>query len=272
MPCAHTWDRLPDYMVPAAIVLLDALPLTPNGKLDRKGLPAPDFTATTGSWRAPRNAPEEILCALFAQTLGLPRVGIEDNFFALGGDSISSIQLVSRARQAGLLITPRDIFQHQSVEALATAARAVQASDTARDADSGIGPLALTPIMRWLLERGGSIGRFSQSMLLQVPAQLGEDQLIGAVQALLDHHDALRLRLVPSSDPLEWSLEIPEPGAIRASTCVRRIDVSKLDELARRACIAEQAQAAETRLGPEAGVMVQAVWFDAGAEKPAGFY
>ena len=264
---AHLGQRLPDYMVPAAIVLLDALPLTPNGKLDRRGLPAPEFGATKGSWRAPRTAQEEILCALFAETLGLPRVGIEDNFFALGGDSISSIQLVSRARQAGLLITPRDIFQHRSVEALATAARAVQASDTARDADSGIGPLALTPIMHWLLERGGSIGRFSQSMFLQVPAQLGEDQLIGAVQALLDHHDALRLRLVPSSDPLERSLEIPEPGAIRASTCVRRIDVSKLDELARRACIAEQVEAAETRLGPEAGVMVQAVWFDAGAEQ-----
>ena len=264
---AHLGQRLPDYMVPAAIVLLDALPLTPNGKLDRKGLPAPDFGATKGSWRAPRSHQEEILCRLFAETLGLPRVGIEGNFFELGGDSISSIELVSRARQAGLLITPRDIFQHRSVEALATAARAVQASDTARDADSGIGTLALTPIMHWLLERGGSIGRFSQSMLLQVPAQLGQDQLIGAVQVLLDHHDALRLRLVPSSDPLEWSLEIPEPGAIRAAACVRRIDVSALDEGARRGCIAEQAQAAETRLGPEAGVMVQAVWFDAGAEQ-----
>ena len=120
----------------------------------------------------------------YYETLGVGRVGLEDNFFELGGDSISSIELVSRARQAGLLITPRDIFQHQSVEALATAARAVQGSDIARDADSGIGTLALAPIMHWLLERGGSIGRFSQSMLLQVGAQLTEDQLIGAVQAL----------------------------------------------------------------------------------------
>ena len=119
---AHLGQRLPDYMVPAAIVLLDALPLTPNGKLDRRALPAPEFGATKSGWRAPAPPQEEILCALFAETLGLPRVGIEDNFFELGGDSISSIELVSRARQAGLLITPRDIFHHQSVEALATLA------------------------------------------------------------------------------------------------------------------------------------------------------
>ena len=125
-------------MVPAAIVVLDALPLTPNGKLDRKALPAPDFSATKGSWRAPRSPQEELLCALFAETLGLPRVGIEDNFFALGGDSISSIELVSRARQAGLLITPRDIFQHQSVEALAAVADAVDKTNAAAR-DIGIG-------------------------------------------------------------------------------------------------------------------------------------
>ena len=105
-------------------------------------------------------------------------------------------------------------------------------------------------------------------MLLQVPAQLTEDQLIGAVQALLDHHDALRLRLMGAEESIgAWGLEIAPPGAIRAAACVRRIDVSGLDELAARACIVEQAQAAQARLGPEAGVMVQAVWFDAGVEQ-----
>ena len=114
---AHLGASLPDYMVPAAFVALDRLPLTPNGKLDRKALPAPDFTPAT--IRGPRTPQEELLCALFAEVLGLERVGIDDNFFALGGDSIMSIQLVSRARKAGLIITPRAVFQHQTVAALA---------------------------------------------------------------------------------------------------------------------------------------------------------
>ena len=146
---------LPDYMVPSAIVVLDRLPLTPNGKLDRRGLPAPALSAGHLQ-RAPRNPQEAMLCSLFAEVLGLERVGVEDNFFELGGDSIVSIQLVSRARRAGLLITPRAVFQHQTVEALAAAAglrrqtwrcRGLAEADAARLA---IGVMPLTPIMRWL--------------------------------------------------------------------------------------------------------------------------
>ncbi len=119
---AHLASTLPDYMVPSAFVVLDRLPLTPNGKLDRRALPAPDLTPAVT--RAPRTPQEEILCSLFADVLGLQHVGIDDNFFALGGDSIISIQLVSRARQAGLILTPRAVFQHQTVEALAATAQA----------------------------------------------------------------------------------------------------------------------------------------------------
>ena len=118
--------RLPDYMVPSAFVVLAQLPLTPNGKLDRRALPAPDVVAA--AQRPPRSPREEMLCALFAELLGLPRVGIDDNFFALGGDSIMSIQLVSRARKAGLVITPRQVFQHQTVAALADVASRLSTS------------------------------------------------------------------------------------------------------------------------------------------------
>ena len=130
---------------------------------------------------------------------GVERVGIDDNFFELGGDSIVSIQLVSRARQAGLSITPRAVFQHQTVEALAAAASVVadraRAMPAADGAGLASGRLPATPIMRWLKERGGPLGRFSQSMLLRVPAGLLEDDLRAALQAVLDRHDALRLRL-----------------------------------------------------------------------------
>ena len=262
---AHVAASLPDYMVPAAFVLLERLPLTPNGKLDRRALPAPDLTPATV--RAPRTPPEEILCGLFAEVLGLERVGIDDNFFALGGDSIMSIQLVSRARKAGLVITPRAVFQHQTVAALAAMAGLVQETAAALP-DLAVGALPATPIMRWLAERGGPIERFNQAMLLQVPAGLREDHLVAALQALLDHHDALRLRLRWSrarrtSGP--WRSHRPVP--VQAGDCLHRVDVAGLDDAALRAAISEQAQAAELRLAPSAGTMVQAVWFDAGAQR-----
>ncbi len=122
---AFVGARLPDYMVPSGFVVLERLPLTPNGKLDRRALPAPE-TAPAAVRREPRTPSEEVLCALFAQVLGVDRVGIDDNFFALGGDSIMSIQLVSRARKAGLTITPRAVFQHPTVSALAPVAKPVE--------------------------------------------------------------------------------------------------------------------------------------------------
>ena len=191
--------QLPDYMVPSALVVLERLPLTPNGKLDRRALPAPEL-GSAHTHRAPRTPQETILCGLFAEVLGLDRVGIDDNFFELGGDSIVSIQLVSRARRAGLSITPRMVFQHQTVEALAAAARcrggaAASALSEAERARLAVGLLPATPIMRWLKERGGPLDGFSQSMLLQVPAGLSQEHLTAALAAVLDHHDALRLRL-----------------------------------------------------------------------------
>jgi thioester reductase-like protein len=110
---------LPEYLVPSVIVALDSLPLNANGKVDRKALPAPEYRPR--EWRGPRTPQEEILCSLFAETLGVARVGLDDNFFELGGDSIVSLQMVNRARTAGLPITPRDIFQYQTVGELADA-------------------------------------------------------------------------------------------------------------------------------------------------------
>src|SRR4029079_565547 len=202
------------------------LPLPPNGKLDRRALPEPEL-GSSHSHRAPRTPQETILCGLFAEVLGLDQVGIEDNFFERGGDSIVSIQLVSRARRAGLSITPRMVFQHQTVEALAAAARvaaepAASALSEAEWAQRAVGVLPATPIMRWQKERGGPLDGFSQSMLLRVPAGLSQQHLTAALAAVLDHHDALRLRLTLAG--ADWRLEVMPPGSVAAETCLRRID------------------------------------------------
>src|SRR6266852_4733381 len=184
---AHVGARLPDYMVPSAIVFLDRLPLTANGKLDPGALPAPEVRASV--LRLARNPREELLCALFAEVLGLERVGIDDDFFALGGHSLLATRLISRARKAGLAITPRAVFEHQTVAGLAGAAGVI-GEPCGAVADIATGGLAPTPIMHWLLERGGPLDRFNQAMLLQVPAGMREADLTSALQAVLDHHDA----------------------------------------------------------------------------------
>ena len=187
--------------------------------------------ASAQAHRAPRTPAEAILSELFAEVLGLARVGIDDNFFELGGDSIVSIQLVSRARRAGLSITPRAVFQHQTVAALAGGCSGVGGAGGWLGAagwrwrGAAIGGLPATPIMRWLKERGGPLERFSQAMLLRVPAGLREEHLQAALQALLDHHDALRLRLDAGAADGEWRLEIAPPGAVAAGRCLRRVAI-----------------------------------------------
>ncbi|MFC4051754.1 non-ribosomal peptide synthetase [Actinomadura syzygii] len=254
---------LPDYMVPAAVVELDALPLTVNGKLDRNALPDPRKTAKVSS-REPRTTEEEILANLFAEVLGLEGVGVDDGFFDLGGDSIIAIQLVSRARQSGLVITPRDVFQHQTVEELAATAKPIGEANAIEPEPpgAGIGRIPATPIMRWFQNLNGPTSGYSQRMLLQVPPDLGLEKLTAAFQTVLDHHDMLRLR---ATDDAEF--EVLEPGAIDAAPLVRRVDVTALDTTALRDVLAEGAEQARRRLDPSAGTMAQLVWFDAGPHR-----
>ncbi|TYK45817.1 non-ribosomal peptide synthetase [Actinomadura decatromicini] len=261
---------LPDYMVPAAVVELDALPLTVNGKLDRNALPDPRKTAKVSS-RAPRTTEEEILAALFAEVLGLERVGVDDGFFDLGGDSIIAIQLVSRARQSGLVITPRDVFQHQTVEELAATAKPIGEANTIEPESpgAGIGPVPVTPIVAWLRDRTGGdaslIRGFHQAMLLRTPPDLGVEKLTAALQTVLDHHDMLRLRLDVDAD--DWRPVVRPRGSSDAAGLVTRVDVAGLDADKLRAVIAEQAANARDRLDPAAGTTAQLVWFDAGREQ-----
>ncbi|MGH3946770.1 MAG: amino acid adenylation domain-containing protein, partial [Pseudonocardiaceae bacterium] len=144
-------DSLPDYMVPAAFVSLDALPLTRNGKLDRKALPAPaSGVARSAGYLAPRTEPEAVLAGIWAEVLRVDRVGVDDNFFELGGDSILSIQVVSRARQAGLGVLPRDVFTHPTVAGMAASVSGA-AAPTMAEQGAVTGAVVSTPIQRWWL-------------------------------------------------------------------------------------------------------------------------
>ena len=245
---AQLSERLPAYMVPAAVVPIEALPLTPNGKLDTRALPAPEYTA--GEYRAPAGATEEVLAGIYAQVLGVERVGADDSFFDLGGDSISSMQVVARARAAGLLFRPRDIFVEQTVARLA---RVAGAADEAGPIDEGIGPVLATPIIRWLASVDGPVQQFNQTMLVQAPAGVTEGDVVAVLQALLDRHAMLRLRVDQDENGAGaggWALTVPEAGSVDARDCLQAVEV--LSE--------EAVLAARSRLEPAAGVMLSALW------------
>ncbi|MFJ6088498.1 amino acid adenylation domain-containing protein, partial [Streptomyces sp. NPDC092369] len=252
----HVAEALPEYMVPAVVVVLDALPLTSNGKVDRAALPAPDFAGQV-SGRTPVGAVEELLCGLFGEVLGLERVGADDGFFALGGDSIMSMQLASRARRAGLVVTPRQIFEEKTVERLALVAEATGASGSARTGDVGVGEVPWTPVMRAMGERAARPG-FAQWVVAGAPMDLDLAVLGRAVGALLDGHDMLRARVAAGG---ELKLVVGAPGSVDGAGLVTRVEagVEELDAVAGRA-----AREAVGRLDPGAGVMVQVVWVDAG--------
>ncbi len=264
---AHLVTALPDYMVPAGFVVLESLPLTANGKLDRKALPAPDYgsSATGGK---PRSEREKLLAQLFAETLRLDTVGVEDRFFDLGGDSIMSIQLVSRARAKGLTITVRDVFEHQTVAALAQVT-----ADTDRTApvlpDIGpAGPVPLTPVMYEFLERGGPIAEYNQSIVVATPPSATVETLTCALQALLDWHDSLRLRLAESPDG--WATDVLPAGAVRAADHLTHIDATHhTTPEALQGLITHHATQARTHLNPHRAHNLHALYLDHGRDQPA---
>ncbi len=251
---------LPDYLVPSMVMVVPELPLTVNGKVDKAALPVPGVAARAG--RAPRTPVEEVLCALFADVLGVPAVTIDDSFFELGGDSIISIQLVSRARDTGLTFTVRQVFQAKTVAALA--AIAGQAGSAPERRGDGVGRVPLTPIMVWMLAGGGRIERIHQSTLVQVPEDLRWEHLVAGLRAVIDWHDALRARLHRAGRNADSWLAIPVAGTVDVEALCQRVDVAGLGAAERAEVVARESAAAVERLDPEGGVMLQAVWLDAG--------
>ncbi|MES9525481.1 amino acid adenylation domain-containing protein [Streptomyces capoamus] len=255
----HAAARLPASLVPDAFVPVTEIPLTSNGKLDRAALTA--ITLTTGdeaaAGRPPRSETERLLCRLFSEVLHTEVRSVDDGFFELGGDSIMSLQLVARARAEGLELSARQIFEHRTVAELAAVCGPLAPGRTPVRHDEGTGRFPAPPIVHRLRELSGPIASFNQSALLAVPARLGLQRLVAAVQALLDRHDALRLQL---TDGVE--LSVPPAGAVEARGCVHRVDIS--GDRTPEAVIADHAARAAERLDPRAGHLVEVVWYDAG--------
>nr|WP_328799373.1 non-ribosomal peptide synthetase [Rhodococcus sp. T7] len=266
---AFAESRLPEYMVPDGFVTLDALPINASGKLDRAALPAPPVGDVAVDRVEPRTPMEETLAALFREALGVDDLGVNDSFFALGGDSIVSIQLVSRAKAAGIVFTPRDVFERKSIAALAEVATAASADRLALAelAGGGVGNVELTPVVRSLFDRSGSVGRYSQSVLLTLPTGIERSDIVATVQAVLDRHDALRSRLVRDGADVRHSV-LPA-GAVDADRLVTTVPVNPdLEDAAFDALIDRELSAAADRFDFETPVLTQFVWLDRGATRP----
>jgi len=206
--------ELPEYMVPAAFVALDRLPLTPGGKLDERALPAPDH-GETGAGREPRTHAERVLLDIVREVLDAGEVRLDDHFLEIGGDSIVSLQVVSRARRHGLRLGPRDVLDGGTVAGIAARCEHAGEGSARPDAGPSTGDAPLTPVMRDLLERSPKPDDFCQWTELCVPAGGDRQDWARAVDTLLDTHDVLRAHLARGADgPV---LRIPETGAVTAA-------------------------------------------------------
>ncbi|HET6882577.1 MAG TPA: amino acid adenylation domain-containing protein, partial [Pirellulales bacterium] len=249
-------NKLPDSMLPAVFMPIERLPLNRRSqKLDYDALPPPPMEAARREYTAPRNDIERILTEVWQDVLKVQRVGIHDNFFELGGDSILTIQVVARARDAGLRFTPRQIFEHQTIADLA----AVEGSAAAAAAEQGavVGNVPLTPVQQWFLSDDVvEPQHFNQAVLLAVDGSLDPKYLPQVLERLVEQHDALRLRFARettgwrqwhSSDRL-WPLE--------------RFDLSTTSVGDRNSALLAAATRLQATLDLQQGPLARAAWFD----------
>ncbi|MBD2095648.1 amino acid adenylation domain-containing protein [Trichocoleus sp. FACHB-591] len=262
---SHLQARLPEYMVPAICMSVAAFPLTANGKVDRRALP--DSTAQAqnrqAQFIAPTTPAEANLAKIWAQLLRLERVGIHDNFFELGGDSILSIQMTARANQAGLRITPKQVFEHQTIAKLA----AIAAPATAVIAEQGkiTGALPLTPIQHWFFEQNiAESHHWNQSLLLEVQQPLTPEVLQQIVTHLIQHHDVLRSQFTQTGNA--WTAahadqDIPAPVTV--------VDLSGEVEIVQRQKITAIASELQAQLSLDQAPLMRVVLFQLGAYQPS---
>jgi len=257
--------KLPNYMVPAAFVMLEALPLTPNSKVDRKALPLPDRISPEleKTFIAPQTTIEKQLALIWGQVLGLEKIGINDNFFELGGDSILSLQIISKANLAGLQLTAKQLFQHKTVAKLAAVAGTTKKIQAEQNPVTGL--LELTPIQHWFFEQEQTQPHhWNQAVVLQVKERISPVALKKVVQFLQKHHDVLRSRFI--KEELGFQAVIVSPDDLVPVTYLDLSALPKDNQVAQMEAMSVQLQAS---LNLREGPLFQVALFDLGANQPS---
>ncbi|BAZ33597.1 amino acid adenylation domain-containing protein (plasmid) [Cylindrospermum sp. NIES-4074] len=256
-------QKLPDYMVPSAFVTLETLPLTPNGKIDKKALPTPDDIAPSTAYVAPTTEIEEIFTKIWQELLLKEKVSIHDNFFEIGGDSILSIQVVSRAKNLGIQITPKQIFQNQTIAELARVANTTVSVNAQQGIITGAAPL--TPIQQWLFAQNKpEVHHYNQSVLLQIPNHLQSKLIEIALKKLVEHHDALRLRFRSFGSEyqqINQGLDEEVPFTV--------VDLSSIAKVSQPQALEKIATEYQASLNLSTGPIMQVVMFNLGSESDA---
>lgn len=220
---SHLSSRMPDYMCPSCFVWLERLPLNANGKIDRRALPDPDLARQTS--RDAENPIEVTLLAICRQLLANDRIGVEDNFFAVGADSIVAIQLVARARQAGYAFRPKQVFEQQTIARLAAVVQYVGAS-TESDQGEVTGLAPLSPIQaRFFAKVDVHRHQYNQSVLYDLDPSVQLPDLRAAVDRLLSHHDGLRVTFLAESNG-QWRQRFHSHRPEWLDLCVEELGVS----------------------------------------------
>ncbi|HKG80942.1 MAG TPA: AMP-binding protein, partial [Pyrinomonadaceae bacterium] len=237
---AYLKDQLPQYMLPSAVVLLDTLPINGSGKVDVRALPPADEIETKEGFAAPRTFVEKELARIWQEVLGLERVGITENFFELGGDSIVSIQIVARARDAGLSITPKQVLKHESILELAAVTKI--SIERATEKESAAPTIPLTPIQHWFFEQQlPNAHHYNQAVMLKLKQPFRVDLLEKSLGRLTEFHEALRLRF--EREPGGWKQTIAER---ETHQILERVDLSVLTLEAQTAEIERTADEAQS--------------------------
>ena len=256
-------EKLPEYMIPAAFMILERLPLTANGKLDRHALPTVTTTRSDldSLYIAPRTSQEQILAKIWAEVLGIEKVGVKDNFFELGGDSILSIQIVARAKAAGLKLTPMQLFHHQTIAELAS----ISQSDLPQiQLGEVTGQVPLTPIQHWFFQQKlPNPDHWNMSMLVETPANLRQDYLETVIQALSTHHHGLGLYF-----ELTESVWEQRYGDGLAKVPCLYVDLAAIPEAELESIISTKASEIQSSLNLATPPLMKVVWFDCGRDKP----